>query len=521
MRKVILFLVLSLGLPVAAQDIQVVRGGCLPVPENDDQAAARAQTRMAVLPSINTTWDSTRVYRQLVILVSFADTDFKSENPVDFYNKMLNEEGYNLRQGPGCAAEYFKTQSNGMFNLQFDVYGPYKTSGKAQPYDNPTADTRNYGRGPMIEATNMLLAEYPEMDFSQYDWNNDGKVNQVVYICAGLAGNQSAETCYGYIWPNTSTFTTITTHDGKKISNYSASCELWSNESSCGFGTICHEFTHSLGLPDIYPTKSDAGYSAVDEWDLMDGGNFTNYGWCPSNYTPLEKMLMGWLTPTELNEPKTISNLKTAEDGGEVYIIRNTSNEYYLIENRQWSGWDSGVPGQGLVIYHVNYDASNWANNSVNTVKDKYNFHIIAADNMGYSAWVDYVKSWEKPKQYANSYRMNSNLLSTAPFPYVSGGETINSELTDSSVPAAIVYNANAEGTFFMSKPITNIVNNGDGTVSFIFMGGDSIHNSIDETTVAEGLGSAQYDLTGRKAIGGRGVFIIRKHDGTTRKVIR
>lgn len=521
MRKVVLLLLLSAWLPIVAQDLRVVREGCLPPPETDGEAAARSQA-MRRLPAVSTAWDSTRVYHQLVILISYADTDFSCENPQDYYDRMLNEQGYNLRQGPGCAAEYFRTQSRGLFNLHFDVYGPYKTSGKAQPYDNPNADTRNYGRNTMREATNMFLAEHQEVDFAQYDWNNNGKVNQVIYVCAGYSGNQSSTSCYGYVWPNTSTFTAITTPDRKTITDYSCSCELWSNGASCGFGTICHEFTHSLGLPDIYPTKSDAGYSAVDEWDIMDGGNFTNYGWCPPNYSPLEKMLLGWLTPTELNAPKTISNLKTAEEGGDVYLIRNTANEYYLLENRQWRGWDCGAPGQGLVVYHVNYSDSNWSANSVNNTKGKYNYHLFPADNMDYDAWIDYVTSWEKPKQYVNSNRMNSNLLSTAPYPYISGGETLNSELTDTSVPASVLYNQNAEGSLFMSKPVTNITSNEDGTVSFLFMGGDAIPHGITTVRSNGTGGSATYYLTGRRAgTAAGGVLIVRQQDGTIRKVIR
>ena len=166
-----------------------------------------------------------------------------------------------------------------------------------------------------MEATNLFIEEHPEIDFSQYDWNGNGRVNQVIFIYAGLTGNITSTACYGHIWPNTSSFPTITTPDGKKISNFTASGELWPYNRSFGIGTICHEFSHSLGLPDIYPTSKNGGYSICDEWDLMDGGNFTNYGWCPPNYTPLEKMLLGWLTPVELTEPTSITDLKSVSEG--------------------------------------------------------------------------------------------------------------------------------------------------------------------------------------------------------------
>ena len=339
-------------------------------------------------------------------------------------------------------------------------------------------------------------------------------MNQVGYVCAGYTGNQNNEKCYGYIWPNTSSFSYITTPDGKRIADYSCSCELWAgstSDSSCGFGTICHEYTHSLGLPDIYPTISNAGYSVVDEWDLMDGGNFTNFGWCPPNYTPLEKMLLGWLTPTELNEPKTISNLKTVADGGEVYMVKNTDNEYYLLENRQWSGWDLGAPGKGLVIYHVNYIPSYWSSNNVNNKKDVRNFCLFAADNRDYDDWDSFLKNSGATSQYANSGRMNNLHLSGAPYPLVDDEGILNDSLTDTSVPAAVVYNENADGVLFMSKSITNIVQHDDGTVSFKFMS-DTIPSGIvdNRLSTVNRQASILIDLQGRRIYGkpARGLVI-------------
>ena len=514
MRKItsvaIALLATLLALPSLAQDMSFRRGNCLPEGEVDADVAASHGNAVRRLPSVNKNWDAGRVYHQLVILVSFSDTDFKEEDPQTFYDRMLNEEGYNQRLGPGCLAEYFRMQSGGLFNVQFDVYGPYKVESKAQPYDAPTEKTRNYGRNQMIAATNMFLEEHSDIDFSQYDWNNNGKLNQVIYICAGFTGNQNNEKCYGYIWPNTSTFTAISTPDGKKISDYSCSNELWANGTSCGFGTIAHEYTHSLGLPDIYPTSSSGGYSVVDEWDLMDGGNFTNYGWCPPNYTPLEKMLLGWLTPIELDEPTTISNLKTVADGGEVYMVKNTINEYYLLENRQWSGWDIGVPGKGLVIYHVNYNASNWSGNTVNNKQNAHNFHLIAADNRDYDSWDDFLTDSGASTQYANSGHMNNLHMSGAPYPLTDDEGTLNNALTDTSVPAAVVYNENADSALLMSKPITDIVQNEDGTVSFKFMNGmlDVIDNLIYGLP-PKGEGSV-FDLQGRRIYGkpARGLVI-------------
>ena len=523
MRKVILLFCLAISASAFAQDLKAVRGSCTPAPENGGGVAEARAGMTRRLPTIISQWDASRVYRQLVILVAFKgdDTNFAMENPKETYDQMLNGKGYNQRQGKGCMAEYFRDQSNGMLNLQFDVYGPYQVSQKAQPYANPDGNTTNYGRDALVEATNLFLAENPDIDFSQYDWNNNGHVNQVVYITAGYAGNAGSPTVYGYIWPNTSTFTTITTPDGKKISNYTCSGELWPNNTSCGIGTICHEFTHSLGLPDIYPTSSSAGYSVCDEWDLMDGGNFTNYGWCPPNYTALEKMLLGWAKPVELTEPTSIKNLKPLEEGGDFYRIKHSESEWLLLENRQQRGWDAGAPGQGLVIYHVNYDGSVWRGNTVNNNKGKFRFELVHADNMSYDDWDDWVM---EHTTYRNSGHMNNYHLSTSPYPWTNESSVVNNLLTDNSVPAATMYYNNEMGEIRLSKPITNITMSDDGLVSFDFMGGSS------EPTVAEGIkevvvkGSEQrFDFSGRRLQGHprANMYIVREADGSVKKVVK
>jgi M6 family metalloprotease-like protein len=456
------------------------------------------------LPTIRKNWDAGKTYKQIVILFSFRDVDFKSEDPNAYYNRLFNEKGYHERSGYGCVADYYRDQSNGLLNLEFDIYGPVKVDTLAQPYENPTANTKNYGRPQMRDATQQVIAANPDVDYSQYDWNGDGYVDQVIYVYAGVAGNTGA---YGHIWPNTSSFSTIKAPDGTRFNDYTSSSELLGGTVSAGIGTICHEFTHSLGLPDIYPTSNDAGYSTCDEWDLMDGGNFVNYGWCPPNFTPLEKMLLGWLTPKELTEPATVTDLKPLAEGGEVYQVKHTDKEYLLIENRQQTGWDAGVPGQGLVIWHVNYDASAWSGNYVNNKKGEPRFDIVHADNMDYAQWEAYIgRAKHKNKAYMNSY-----LLSTSPYPWATDSTTfVNTELTDTSIPAAEMYTTNAEGSKLLGKPITNIRMSEDGLVSFDFMGGaapaikgdlngDGIVNALDIqleiNACVAGASEAVYDL--------------------------
>ena len=522
MRKIsIICLLAFLLMPIsghAQRDFTPVHGDCLSG-GTDEAIAGRRAGRMK-LPTVNDKWDSEKVYRQMVILIEFADTAFScTDDPQTFYDKALNESGFNKRNGPGCMADYFRDQSEGLLNLKFDVYGPIKVSSVANPYSEPNANTRNYGKESFKEALEKVIAVNPEVNYSVYDWNGDGTIEQVVYIYAGLPGNLGAAT-YGYVWPNTGSISTVTAPGGYKISNYTASGELWpvSKPTSCGIGTICHEFTHSLGLPDIYPTVSSAGYSVCDEWDLMDGGNFTNYGWCPPNFTPMEKWLLGWVSFTDLEEPASIRDLKPAAEGGEIYRIKHSESEWLLLENRQQSGWDAGVPGKGLVIYHVNYDGSMWRGNTVNN-SSKRRFELVHADNMDYDAW----KALVTKSPYTQSPRMNSCILSTSPYPWVKDSiGVVNDSLTETSVPAPIMNFRNEKGDSLLNKPITNIRMSEDGLISFDFMGGDPIVISGVYHPNANTHPSA-FDLFGRRisASRSRGVIIQRQADGTVRKYFK
>ena len=505
---------------MAQEEFSIVRGHCLP-----DLEDGSPTHRAARLPAISNKWDADRTYHQLVILVSFRDTDFSLDHPMEYYDRLFNEPGFNeeKRNASGCVADYFRAQSYGLFNLKFDVYGPIKVDTLAQPYNNPTEKTKNFGGAILHRATLQLLDSLAagvydndgwDGDFDKYDWNNNGSINQVIYVYAGVPGNISDERSYGHIWPNTSTFTSVQTPGGKRISNYSCSGERWPTNSilRCGLGTIAHEFSHCLGLPDIYPTKDEVGYSVCDEWDLMDGGNFTNYGFCPPNYTALEKYLLGWLEFTDLDTPATVTDMKPSAEGGDVYRIKHSDSEWYLLENRQQRDWDLGAPGKGLVIYHVTYDGSVWRNNSVNNDRDKRRFYLVPADNKDYDTWRAEI-GVNNP--YATSPRLNNRHLSTSPYPYVSGGEVLNNQLTDISVPAAVMFYPDGA---LLGKPITNITMTDDGLVSFDFMGGATAIAAV--RTNADAMVAGIYDLSGRRVqtMQAGQLYLVRQQDGTIRK---
>ena len=367
----------------------------------------------AELPVPNTDWNPKRTYRQAVILVQFSDFSFSMEHPNTYYTQLLNLSSSNTRGGAGCAADYFRDQSNGLFNIQFDVYGPIKVSQKAQ-----ITSGDNYSVSAAREATKKTVDSLG-VDFSPYDWNNDGEVDQVIYIVSGYSGNTLDPDYQGYTWPNTDWFRygKVKVGEGLYVNQYSVSAEKNINEIPCGIGTMCHEFCHCLGLPDIYPVSGDV-FSMVDEWDLMDGGNYTAYGWCPPNFSALERTLMGWLTIDEITNPCEIHDLSPVADGGKAYKMTKQGNEFYLLENRQQTGWDKGLPGKGLLIYRVDYNASSWRNNMVNT-SSKTRYELMHADGLDYDAWRAYLTANDLSLYADQQNHMNNRVFSNSAYPLI------------------------------------------------------------------------------------------------------
>ena len=482
---------------------QTRRGNCMPgltaaaAAADGSAAAAARQKRIWLQP--NSRWDASKTYRQLVVLVSFADLDFGMDDPQAYYNRLFNEQGYNEGIGPGCVADYFRAQSGGQLNIQFDVVGPYKASTKAQPYANPTEKTRNFGIAPLREAAKMAMQQMPEgTDFSAYDWDDKGRITQLVMVYAGISGNGGEET-YGYIWPSTDNMGGVSAPDGRSVNYSSASSELLPPGKRAGIGTICHEFMHCLGLPDIYPTTSDWAYSVVDEWDLMDGGNFSNWGWCPPNLSAHEKMLLGWFTPTKLDKPTYVSGMACSSDGGPAYQVMHTDNEFLMLENRQRKGWDSALPGQGLLVSRVNYNKDSWAANNVNNSATSPRYILLYADGRNYDDWDELLYDNGLDDYVDMEARLYRRFLSTAAYPYEAEDRT-NDRLTDDSNPAASMINANAAGSYFLSKPITDISISADGLASFRFMGGTD--TGISTTTAADRQArhtGATYNMLGQR----------------------
>lgn len=463
--------------------------------------------------------------KSLVILVGFSDVDFSSNNAWTEWNDILNKVGYNKHGAPGSVHDYFLDQSNGQFNLTFDVVGPIKMP-KTHYYYGDNGKLRDDIDINMAECVAEACKTVDDLvDFRDYDWNNDGEVEQVFILYAGCGENAAGVVNDSLIWPHAYTleeypdYKNGITLDGVTINTYACSCELDGNENDkqkvlAGLGVFCHEFSHCLGLPDLYDTRG-YGLDMLEDWDILSSGNYNMGGWCPPNYSAYEREFCGWQSPIVLNTSTAVVNMKALSNGGESYKIINdciddTRTEYYLIENRQKTGWDKSLPGHGVLITHIYYRKLYWDNNTVNTSSTYPGVSFIPANNvMKYSADV----AW----------------------PYINPNTgAVSDSLTDTSKPAAKVFTLNTSGTKLMGKPITKIkvVN---GIASFDFgrpnNNGSSAIGAINNEETLFGRPATIYNLQGKKVahtnaysgIDGlpSGLYIVRGADGRSLKVIR
>lgn len=410
------------------------------------------------------------VKKGLVVLVDFKNKKFADGHDLEYYKNVINgkdfsdeEEGY-----VGSVRDYFLAQSNGQFELDFDVVGPVTMSKNYGYYGNDGAYQKDEKVYEMIKEACDGIQD--KVNLKDYDWDGDGEADQVFFLYAGLG--QASGGSAGTVWPHESELRYwpcgVLSYSTGKINTYACANELQpetqgsSRYISAGIGTICHEFSHCLGFADMYDTTGGGGYG-MSVFDVMDQGSYNGNGFVPCNYTAFERIYAGWVEAIELESPATVKDMKSVSDYGRPFIMYNykNTNEYFLMENRQNTGWDKGLYGSnGLLIVHVNYVPSRWANNSVNSSAEKIQCcTVVNADG----------------SRENTQYSLQGDL-----YPYEVKGVTMNDEFTDESEPAAKLYTKNSDNSYALGIPITQIKRS-KGSVSFLVCGGDA-NNVIDNT---------------------------------------
>lgn len=401
--------------------------------------------------------------RGIIILVNFKDVKFNAANTQSQMQQMYSGANYTHNGATGSCRRYFSDQSSGTYVPQFDVVGPVTISNNMAYYG------ANNLRGDDLRATNMIyeacqLADQQyDIDFSQYDNDGDGYVDFVYVVYAGYSEASGApeNTVWPHAWNLTYAGLSLRL-DGTYIDRYACSSELQGTEGTTrdGIGTFCHEFSHVLGLPDLYITETGASHKTLGSWDIMDYGPYNNDGNTPPAYSAYERFFFGWLTPTYINSAANLT-LKQIQTSNSAYIVTTSGTPnmngvnpspsvFYMLENRQQTSWDTYLPGHGLMITKVSFDYDAWNENRVN--------------NYQYSMGVDLIEAGG-----ADPYGYD---LETDLFP---AGATQYKGITN--------------------RPITDIQES-KGVISFKFMGG--VTNQELSVNYAQGIYDPDYSSEGR-----------------------
>ncbi len=386
--------------------------------------------------------------RCLAILVEFQDVKFTLPEPKELFGRMLNEEGFSEYGATGSARDFFLASSNGQFSPTFDVYGPVVLPYNMSYYGVNDESGNDARPQEMIPHAVGLLKD--EIDFSNYDSDNDGVVDNIYIFYAGYgeADGGPANSIWPHSWNIHDDLKMEIVMNGKMINHYATSNELSDGQGAnlAGIGVFCHEFSHVLGLPDLYSTLYTSAFTP-GEWSLMDHGSYNNKSHTPPYHTGYERYCLGWVEPKVLSDPRNVSMFPVSRVGAydDVYMIPTPRrSEYYILENRQQQGWDQYIPGHGMLVWHIDFDPEIWGLNIVNI--EKQYVDIVEADN----EQSDYSRG-------GDAFPGTSNVT----------------EFTDASVPSMKTWSGVS-----LHSPLTDIKDI-DGVVSFAFKGGENIFDPV------------------------------------------
>ncbi len=389
---------------------------------------------------------STGSKKFLTILVEFPDIPFTYPN--SSFENLLNEDGYSLNGATGSAKNYYSENSGGKFDPTFVIAGPYTVSKNHDYYGARSGNSNDSNVQELF--TEVLKLADPDIDFSQYDLDNDGYIDNLFFYYSGY--NEAEGGPSTTIWPHKwALFYEPTILDGKTAFGYACTSEFRgaSGETLCGIGTFTHEFGHVLSLPDFYDTNYNTGGSApgLGIFSLMNSGGYNNNGNTPPYFNIIERQMLGWLEEDikTLYEAKEYTILPVEND--DAYMSPTaTDGEFFVYESRGGQGWDKYIP-TGLLIYHIDRSNRNvdgmtakrrWENGrGINDLAAHQCFNLI-----------------ESCGNESNIRRDHANV----PFP----GSLDVTSFTATTNPAAVDWDDKATG-----YNLTNIKDNGAAGVSF------------------------------------------------------
>lgn len=390
----------------------------------------------------------------LTILIKTPDRD-TTYSSSDFDTLLFSEGLYPT----GSLHEYFREVSYGKFGLTGEVAGWFVAS---NPYSYYTDN--KYGLSPkirelVVEAVNQ--AEEAGVDFSKYDNDGDGWVDGLIIIHQGPGAEftGSADDIWSHRW-----YIEPVKYDNVWISDYSMNPELAGDGSSGEIehiSVLAHEYTHLLGIPDLYDYDKKLDTSTYNNWGdendhpLMDwclmgygGYGLSSYGKgrVPSHLSGYVKYLLGWIEPVTLSKNQkgvTVNEVETTNVNSLYKIpINGSAFEYFLIENRNsassamfdhydsdFSAWFTFfTPGRnpldaGLIIYHVDEEMP------LNNGTPEYDHYGITVEDAGFdpdrpwdeTEWAEFWYPWEFKIGAAFSEEDGQNELTPLTHPNTDG----------------------------------------------------------------------------------------------------
>lgn len=386
--------------------------------------SAKSMKRMAPRRAMQkATYPTTGEQKALVILVEYTDKKFTIENPAEAFTRLLNEEGYNENGATGSARDYFIENSAGQFIPEFDVYGPVTLAHEMEYYGGNNRQGSDYRPEEMVIEACRLLDDV--IDFREYDRDSDKKIDNVYIFYAGYGEASSGikETVWPHSWDISDATEEKIILDGVRLDHYACSNELTArNAEITGIGTFCHEFSHVLGLPDLYATDYSMAFTP-GSWSLMDQGSYNNDEKTPPYLSVYERYALGWLEPIEIGEGAEHTLDTISKNIG--YIIKTgKETEYFLLENRQRALWDKYIPGHGMLIWHIDYTDYAWEYNIVNNSANHQCVDIEEADGKA-------TEATRKGDPFPGTANVTSFTDETTPNMQMWGGTYLNKPITD------------------------------------------------------------------------------------------
>ncbi len=399
------------------------------------KARARSEKRRAA------TYPTLGSQRGLVILVEYRDVHFTVPDAHDEFERMLNEPRYSNLGGTGSARDWFIDNSMGQFVPEFDVYGPVRLANNRAYYGANKGGEDIRAEYMVIEACAQLD---DEVDFSRYDCDGDGFIDNVFVFYAGYGENLGMAAGTECVWPHSYDIMDATSipymHDGVRLNHYACTNEIDLDNVMDGIGTFCHEFSHVMGLPDLYATNYSLAFTP-GTWSVMDEGPYNNNSRTPPYYSAFERYSLGWLTPREIGAPANVK-LESIASNQACRISTAKENEYFMLENRQQTGWDKYIPYHGMLVWHIDYNENIWKYNTVNDRQSHQYVDIEEADGTQHETSVE-----------GDCFPGLANVTS----------------FTDDTTPSMRSWDGSAQG-----KPVTDI-RESNGYIYFSVSGGKAI----------------------------------------------